>query len=133
MYKKGYVENMDKITKRMYHNGRFNTIKKAQSKIKKIKKLEVKNYKTLDFSSGKNIIYCDPPYNQTMNVYNKNCTFDTEEFWKIANKWKEEGNYVYVSEKQCPLENVEIIFSKNIFNSISKNTKVIQEKLYKII
>lgn len=128
LYKGSYIEYKDK-NGYSKPTGSFNTIKKNQQFIKIIKDINVKNYKTLDFSNGKNIIYCDPPYENTRR-YGKNI-FNNSEFWEIVKKWRDQGNYVYVSEKTCPLENVEIIFSKEIQNNISR-TKTQQENLYKL-
>lgn len=48
------------------------------------------------------VIYCDPPYAQTLG-YRGAGVFDSEYFWKVAQRWAEVGALVVVSEESAPV------------------------------
>lgn len=127
MYNNGYLSN--KL--RNYHDTRYRSIKKEEHLIKKME-FKCCEYYDIDVSDGGHIIYCDPPYNNTTQCY-YNKIFDSSKFWTQVKLWKDQGNYVYVSELECPLDNI-IIYSKvkNISVGSIKNNYMI-DNLYKIL
>ena len=124
-----YQANSGRINK--YHEERYNGIIKYKSKIKKIN-FKCQDYKhtTEQVQNGGFIIYCDPPYINTAQTYSSK-NFNTEEFWKTVEIWKQLGNYVFVSEKTCP-ENYEVIFEKNINVGTSRGSKRMTDKLFMV-
>ena len=106
---------------------RYRSIIKVQETIKKIKQFTDYDYKTFDFSDGGHIVYLDPPYSNTLQPYKKEM-FNTEEFWKCAKKWKDQGNYVFISEQSCPIDHI-VVFQKNITNNFNPDKKI-QEKIF---
>ena len=129
-YSGGYIEPEYEGKPRKRHLSAYNGLKKYSDVIKKVKSFECKDYKefTEQVRDGGHLIYCDPPYINTLNCYEVN-NFNTEEFWKIMKQWKDMGNYVYVSEKICPIAN-EVIYEKEI-NKLG-NGKTFLDKLFKI-
>jgi site-specific DNA-adenine methylase len=127
MYKGSHIINIKKNRTQGY----FNNIKKNEDSIKKIKEITCKEYKDFDFSNGNNIIYCDPPYINTVNTY-KSKNFNHDEFWTQLKKWTDMGNYVFVSEKTCPIEH-KVIYEKELPVNMSKEGKTMVDKLFLII
>ena len=116
-----------------FHKGRYNNIKKEEPMIKK---MNFKNcsYDEIDVSDGGHLIYLDPPYKDTNKVY-KSKDFCHNKFWAKVLQWKNQGNYVYVSELTCPLDN-EIIYTKNkvVHMGVSNSKcKKMVDNLYKIL
>lgn len=48
------------------------------------------------------IIYCDPPYRNTLKYSSTKVEFNSDEFWAWASKRAEEGHHVFVSEYVAP-------------------------------
>ena len=81
IYNTGYIENGTITDKRPYHDERYRGIKKVENIFNKIN-FELSSYKDIDVGTG-NLIYCDPPYKNTIQPYKTN-KFDSTEFWKIG-------------------------------------------------
>lgn len=115
-----------------YHSSAYNSIKRKEEHIK-LMNFECYDYKSVDekVKTGGFIVYCDPPYVDTAQPY-KVKTFDTEEFWVIMKRWADYGNYVFVSEKSCPIEHI-LLHSKNLVVSIGSTKKTMADKLFLII
>lgn len=128
-YKGYYVTN--RTCKEECHGARYRSIKKKESKIK-LMNFENCDYKDISekVKEGKFIIYCDPPYYKTIQMYKSN-KFNTEEFWKIAKLWSDQGNYVFVSEKVCPINHI-VVHEKNLQISVGDKTKRMIDKLFLI-
>lgn len=119
-------------TKEKWHNQRYRSIEKSLSTIKAAnfkccKFTEIEKF--IDINSGGYIIYCDPPYAGTTNY--KNNDFNSDEFWTLVEKWSSFGNYVYVSELQCPIES-EVIYEKSLNVGMSRNKNKMTDKLFKV-
>lgn len=86
------------------------------------------NYWELDIPE-KSILYLDPPYQGTTKYKDK---FNHKDFWNWAENMAKNGHSVFVSEYNAP-ENWECIWSKEVFNSLTKQTssKTGIEKLFK--
>jgi len=141
IYKGSYINdhkiNKKSSTIRYYHKERYNGIKKIENLFKSVN-FQLTDYKNItkyiDISQGGYIIYCDPPYLNTLQGYANKNIFDSLEFWNTAKKWKEMGNYVYVSELSIPDDiNNKIIFEKNINIPISQGRRVMNDKLFKLL
>lgn len=113
-----------------------NAVRNDDITFRSIMKLNLKDitfihsdYKELDFSNGKNLIYCDPPYKDTMNSFENSSSYDFnhEEFWNIVRKWKSQGNTVIISEYSAP-EDFKCIWTKKRYSSLKKEFK--EEKLF---
>ena len=132
---RGYVNNhyVNKKTTKISrtHNIRYNGIKKVEQHIKKIN-FKCQDYKhtTEQVQDGGFIIYCDPPYTDTTQAYSTK-KFNAEEFWNTVLLWKYLGNYIFVSEKVCPVDNT-CIFEKNINISMTRGDKKMTDKLFMI-
>jgi len=124
-----YKGSYDTDCSRGLREERFRSIKRAEANIKLIKSFEFKSYKNIECTNC--IIYCDPPYVDTQKVY-KEKEFNTEEFWKWCKEMKDKGNYVYVSERTCPIEH-KLLHEKDISINLSKIRRVVTDKLFKVI
>lgn len=102
----------------------------------------MKKFKTLynvtfTYSDYKNctpnncLIYCDPPYKDTIQAYGFNKEFDTDEFWEIMRKWSK-NNDVYISEYNAPddFKCVLEIPTKTIIRDNNNNPIYRTEKLF---
>ena len=49
------------------------------------------------------LIYCDPPYKNTLGYNGVDDFFISSEFWKKADEWVEQGAIVVVSESHAPM------------------------------
>lgn len=127
-----YIKVKGRRIMRRYQSERFSGIKKKESKIKLIN-FECCEYKTVSnkVKDGKFIIYCDPPYINTIQAY-KVKTFNSEEFWKTMKLWTDQGNYVFVSEKVCPIDHI-VMHEKDLSISMSNKGKRMSDKLFLII
>lgn len=56
------------------------------------------------------VVYCDPPYVSTTSYKHY---FDTKRFWKVMDRWSEEGASVFVSEYNAP-SHWKCIWEKNV-------------------
>lgn len=86
-------------------------------------------YKQIKFSDDcKDMVYCDPPYQNTKQFAN-GIDFDYEYFWETIRNWSK-NQYVLVSELQAP-EDFEVIWSKPVSRSIKSTDKSFAvEKLF---
>lgn len=74
----------------------------------------------IDFSrSGKCTIYCDPPYAGTTKYKDD---FNHERFYDWCIERHKEGHRVFISEYWMPEDRFECIWSKEVSNSLTKNT-----------
>jgi len=103
--------------------------------IKKIQKLKNVNYYYGDYRNCPtprgSVIYCDPPYDSTTNVYSDK-EFISKDFWLWAEKKHKEGCAVFVSEYSSP-ENFKEIFSIELTTPTIKGNRekfVREEKLF---
>ena len=130
-YRRNFVENHHVITERLYHQERFNRIKKNID----FSKLNFKCQHYIDTThqvlQGGFIIYCDPPYKNTTQQYSTIDDFDSELFWKTVLLWKYLGNYVFVSELTCPIKH-EVLFEKVLQVSVSSHRHTMTDKLFGI-
>ena len=89
------------------------------------------NTSYVDFSNLKNfVIYCDPPYENTICTYGS--TFNTDEFWCWC-RMMSKNNIIFVSEYKKPKNiKAKCIFSKNrAYASCAKGSSCSGiEKLY---
>ena len=90
----GYAKGADR---NFAHNG-------SRSLVKKIKRLSGVEFICCDYSdfnpSGA-LIYCDPPYVDTIQPYGGSSSFDTVDFWNTIRDWSH-NNVVLVSEYTAP-------------------------------
>jgi DNA adenine methylase len=135
-YKGSYLPNdcADKTGRlHPHHTRNFNNLNK--NIIPVINKFKFYNweYDRWDehLSSGGYVVYCDPPYVNTSQAYKKN-NFDSDKFWKIMKKWKDYGNYIFVSELTCPIKHEEL-YSKSSNISASNKKKRMIDKLFFIL
>ena len=63
------------------------------------------------------VVYCDPPYRSTQGYAVG--AFDSDEFWRIAEKWARAGAHVFVSEYQAP-EGWDCIWQKEHRQSLTR-------------
>lgn len=56
------------------------------------------DYRDIPLPEASAIIYCDPPYRNTLKYSSTKINFDSDEFWCWADKLVELGHYVFVSE-----------------------------------
>jgi len=83
------------------------------------------NYWELDIPDN-SIIYCDPPYFNTIKYKDD---FDTDKFWDWV-RIMSDKHKVYVSEYTAP-DDFECIWSKKVHSTLSKQSKFnVIEKLY---
>ena len=57
------------------------------------------------------VVYCDPPYERRGVDYVTSVGFDHNQFWKIMDRWVDQGAHVYVSEYHAPAHWVCIVES----------------------
>jgi DNA adenine methylase len=57
------------------------------------------SYDQYDYSNGNNIIYSDPPYQDTKKYISD---FDNKKFWDWCREQRKNGNFIYVSEYSAP-------------------------------
>ncbi len=136
MYKGSYLPStlVDKNGRiHQLHARNFKTLKNIISPISNKIDFYHRDYEEWDshLSQGSFIIYCDPPYVGTDQVY-KNKSFDTDKFWKTMKRWKDYGNHIFVSELSCPIEH-ELLYSKILDVTVSNNKKQMVDKLYYVL
>lgn len=66
----------------------------------------------------KAIIYCDPPYKNTLKYSDE---INHNEFWEWVRIMSKKGHKVFVSEYEAPKDFI-CIWSKEVYNTIDKNT-----------
>lgn len=106
------------------------SIRSTQKLIPKIKKINTIGCK--DYTKHKlkgYLIYCDPPYRNTLGYKSVNNTFDSDHFWEIIRNWSKD-NIVIVSEYIAP-KDFKCIWKKKRKESLNpreNNNKI--EKLF---
>lgn len=86
-----------------------------------------KDYRDIQ-REGVNVIYCDPPYQETKG-YATSQGFDFDEFWQVMREWSK-TDFVLISEQQAP-EDFVSIWEKDVLRSIKARGKSRQtEKLF---
>jgi len=126
-YFKGYAEKYGK-SKTSINYG-INNVKRISTNIKNV---IFKQGLYTQYSNLKGyIIYCDPPYSNTMQFYKSENDFDSKEFWKWCKKMSE-NNIIFVSEYKAPRGFVNVFKKSLKLTGNSKNMKnnKRQEKLY---
>ncbi len=73
---------------------------------------------------SQSLIYCDPPYANTLGYREK---FNTEKFWQWANGLVKQGHKVFISELVAPTD-WQCVFQRNKSNDINGSTRI--EKLF---
>jgi DNA adenine methylase len=90
-----------------YKNTNRNPAKEASNDIDKIKpSLRKKNVKFMNCSYDKHkpkktLIYCDPPYKDTIGYKGTGTSFNHDKFWNTMRKWSK-SNIVIISEETSP-------------------------------
>lgn len=76
------------------------------------------------------LIYCDPPYRNTVGYHSK---FNSDEFWEWARNMSK-NNIVYISEYTAPedFESISCFVKKTKINSGDKKSLIHIEHLYKL-
>jgi DNA adenine methylase len=115
-----------------YQNSNINDAKSTSNKLVKMKpaikniNFSNKSYEDVFKNPIDMIIYCDPPYKQSLgkmcNKYLRE--FDSEKFWNIMREWSK-NNIVIISEEQAPDDFISI-WSKKTNSSIKKKSRVEQ-------
>lgn len=109
----GYARD-DKGTN--YASQQARSLKKSFSNTSKIN-FAVSSYEDVDVGHG-NVIYCDPPYQDTLGY--KSGKFDHDAFWDWA-RIQSTINYVYVSEFTAPDDFISI-WQKERVSTVDLNT-----------
>lgn len=118
--------------KRNYQEENKRNIKKQMENLKNV---YFSSHDYLDLILPKNsIIYCDPPYENTIKY--KNQEFNHKEFWNWCREKIKDGHEVFISEYNAP-EDFECIWEKEIKSSLSNigsqgGFKNSREKLFKM-
>jgi site-specific DNA-adenine methylase len=125
---RAYSQNY--IGSRNQNDESYNSIMKIKDSIKNVK-FRHSDYKNhlKDIENGGYLIYCDPPYVNSLNSYKgSKFQFNSMEFWEIVKKWKKWGNIVVVSERYSPFK-FECLLEKKLSNIDKTNYT---EKLFLI-
>jgi len=85
---------------RNYLDETIRNIKNIISKLPENSHFTISSYKDWNPVAG-DVIYCDPPYASTQG-YGGTDSFDSQEFWKVMDEWKQLGADVFVSEYNAP-------------------------------
>lgn len=98
----------------------YNSIQKESPKLQDIDFFAV-DYKAVpDLVDTKDsIIYCDPPYKNTLKYKDD---FDHDEFWETVREWVKAGAQVFVSEQVAP-EDFIPVWNKSITRNITTQNK----------
>lgn len=80
--------------------GRDNLLKQL-SKLDKIELL-CADYRRIKLPEEPAIVYCDPPYRNTLKYNSTKSGFNNDEFWDWAAQCVADGHYVFVSEYEAP-------------------------------
>lgn len=91
----------DNTGKRDYSLEAYNNVKKQAPNLKGIEFIHA-DYRDVEIPD-RSIIYCDPPYKDTIK-YKKAGEFNHDEFWEWVREKSREGHSVYVSEYNAPLD-----------------------------
>lgn len=120
----GYAKSKDR-------NYCLNAHNSVMKKMETMKDVIFKNADYLDLKPKGLLIYCDPPYQSTIQ-YSLVGDFDSEVFWETMREWSK-NNTVLISEYQSP-NDFEVVWEKQVKTDIrnSKNEKEKRtEKLFK--
>lgn len=122
----GYPSN----PKRDIIQERYENLKRDVPYLKDITFLNL-NYEDLPKSFQNAVIYCDPPYSNTVgyefNAFNAN--FNHKRFWDWVRQ-KSETNYVFVSEQNAP-KDFTCIWEKDVKRTMdSSNNTLRKERLF---
>ncbi len=102
---------------RNYSLEAFNNVANQAPLLKGIQ-LFCSDYRELEIPDN-SIIYCDPPYENTINYQNE--SFDHKIFWDWCRTKIKEGHSVFISEYSAPDDFVNL-WGKTVCSSLSKNT-----------
>jgi DNA adenine methylase len=110
--------------------GRDNLLKQL-SKLDGIELL-CADYCNIELPEEPAIIYCDPPYKNTLNYNSTKSKFNSDEFWAWAAQCTADGHYVFVSEYEAPddWETVLEIPIKSVMR-LGKSKTAIEKLFYK--
>lgn len=104
----------------------YNGLIKISTKNVKFAHKDYKNH-LKDIENGGYLIYCDPPYSDSLNEHiGSSAKFNEVEFWDTVRKWKKWGNIVVVSERTAP-KDFKCIWRRQLSN-INKTTYI--DKLF---
>ena len=73
----------------------------------------------------KSVIYCDPPYAETVSYRS---SFNHEKFWEWVRKMSKKGHYVYVSEYTAP-DNFKCIWEKKKKDGMGTTKKGVKQNV----
>lgn len=107
----------DKNGKRNYSKEAFNNVMKQAPFLKGIV-FENKSYLDLEIPEN-SIIYCDPPYQDTVK-YKVSPNFNYTQFWSWVRE-KSKNHQVFVSEYNAP-DDFKCIWQKKVNNTLAKDT-----------
>ena len=114
-------------------NSGRNFLEEFKTSINKIQPLISKsnvkffNKSFTNFTPNNMLIYCDPPYKNTVGY--QTGEFNHDEFWEIMRKWSKK-NYVFISEEKAP-KDFKVVWKKNkrrTLNATTRSNKM--EKLF---
>ena len=105
---------------RNYSREAFNNVKKQSSKLRGIRFYN-KNYWELEIPDN-SIIYCDPPYEGTIQYKENKKQFNYNQYWNWIREMSKKGHQIFCSEYDAP-KDFECIWEKEIKNNISNKKK----------
>lgn len=119
----------DKTGKRDY---RAETMRACEKEFPKLEGVDFHHcsYDSLPIPPN-SIIYCDPPYRDTLGYSTGG--FDHDKFWQWVRDMSKDGHSVFVSEYSAP-DDFECVWSKEVNNTLDKDTgsKSAIERLFTI-
>ena len=122
----------DKVGRRDYSLEAYEHIQKQARWLKGIKFYNLNYYDLL--LPSKSLIYCDPPYQNTIKYKANEDKFDHNKFWQWCRDCSNNGHTVLISEYTAP-DDFECIWSKEIYNSLTmssdKGAQKVTEKLFR--
>jgi DNA adenine methylase len=130
-FENGYARQGDplKYKSSPVEEGKRNALKQSP----KIQSVEFICASYLDYKPVNSLVYCDPPYQGTTGY--KTGAFNHEEFFEWCRVTAKNGNLVYVSEYNAPLD-FEVVWqgeiSTNFASQRKEATHKAVEKLFKV-
>ena len=117
----------DTVGKRNYSLEAYNHIVNQAENLKGIKFLNL-SYSDLIIPSN-SIIYCDPPYQNTVDYKANKEDFDHDKFWQWCRDKSKEGHRVFISEYNAP-DDFEWVWKGDISNYLVKERTDVTEHLF---
>jgi site-specific DNA-adenine methylase len=125
-YFSGYIQKHAGNSNRDFYKEFKNSLKKIQTLIQK-PNIKFYNKSYTDWEPVNMLIYCDPPYKNTVGY--DTGEFNHDEFWEVMRKWSKK-NYVFISEENAP-KDFKVVWKKKkkrTINAIVRDVKI--EKIY---